>query len=359
MRNEIVLWHARTAASLFAVVLATCATVARADDGTPAAPPVPAAPTQAVAAPQLTVPDSPIVVFQLASSAADVVAAQEVTALASERLRYMYGDQVKVVSDMGSETMQQIVQRLGAGIYIGGSIEKINGQYYADFQSRDGITNAIVGEQRFAFQDLSALPKDTALVSLVETGPMIPNAHYVLVPLIDDTQVAQENQSAYLTWTQNDLVKHLAAHGITATVVSAMDPVDARIGAADLCRDNNATGVIVGHTWHRQDYQQGALKSGMKGFEKALEIVPLAGPIAAGLVNAAGNGAIGVAGSDDKYPAHAEVDLTLLNCDGKRVWSGAGQGDTAHFSGHNVAAGQIGAIDLAVITISDTIATRR
>ncbi len=143
-------------------------------------------------------------------------------------------------------------------------------------------------------------------------------------------------------------MKALAAKGINATVVESMDPVDARIGAPDLCKDNNATGVIVGSEWHKQDYKQGAVKSGAKGLESVLTIVPIAGPIMAGMVNAGANAASSVGASDDKYPAKAEVDLTLLSCEGKRIWSGQGLGETAHQSSHNAQTGESGAIDLAV-----------
>jgi len=358
--NENLFERLRVASAAVAIALTITAGAVRADDATPAAHPASTASAVPVAEPQAPpASTAPILIFQVASSVPDAAAAQTVTRLVAERLRFMYGDQVKLVTDMGSETIPAIAQRLGASMYVGGSIEKTNSTYYVDLQSRDGATNAIVGEQRFAAAALDALPKEVSLVSLVEAGPMIANAHYVLVPLIDDTQAAMPDQNTYLKWTQDDLIKHLASKGITTTVVASMDPVDARIGAPDLCRDNNATGVIVGHTWHRQDYKQGALKSSMKGMEKALEIVPIAGPIAAGIVNATGNAVAGVAGSDDKYPSHAEVDLTLLNCDGKRVWSGAGQGDTAHFSDHNVASGQVGAIDLAVATIVTDIAAHR
>jgi hypothetical protein len=188
---------------------------------------------------------------------------------------------------------------------------------------------------------------------------MIPNAHYVLVPLMEDNAPETAVKDTYLKWTQDDLVKHLGAKGITTALTPPMDPVDVRIGAPDLCRDNNATAVLVGHTWHKQDFKQGALKGGMKGFEKVLEIVPIAGPIAAGVVNATGNAMASVGAADDKFPSHAEVDLTLLSCEGKRLWSGTGSGDAEHFSDRNLAAGEANAIDLAVSSIVDNMIARR
>jgi hypothetical protein len=298
--------------------------------------------------------DGPIVVFPLASSADDVVAAQTVTTLVADRIRFVYGDRVKLVTDFGSESLQSIVKRVGAQYYVGGTIEKSPGGYSVDVQGRAAADNAIEGEQRFTLATTAALPKDLALSTLLDTDPMISNMRYVLVPLEADKSMGQTDE--YMKWTQDDLIKRLQLKGITTTVVSQMDPVDARMDASDLCRDNNATGVLVGRSWHKQDYKEGALKSGAKGFERALDIVPVAGPIVAGMVNATTNAVASVGGSDDKYPSYAEVDLTLLNCDGKRLWSMEGTGETSHFSGHNVASGETGAIDLAVASAVDGLA---
>jgi hypothetical protein len=361
MYDDLPFLRLRAAGVTLAAALMISTGAARANDGMPptqaAAVPRPP-PTQAVQ-PALPGPDAPILVFEVASSQENVIAARDLTKLVAERLRFIYGDQVKLVTDTADESIPAIVHRLGARMYLGGSVEKVNANYFVDLQSRDGTTNAIMAEQRFSTAAFDALPKDLALVALVEPGPMVPNAHYVLVPLIDDNGAASTAKDTYLKLTQDDLVKQLVVKGITTTIVPSMDPVDVRIGAPDLCRDNNATAVIVGHTWYKQDYKQGALKGGAKGLEKALEIVPIAGPIVAGVVNATTNAVAGAGGSDDKYIMHSEVDLTLLNCDGKRVWSGAGAGDTTHFSDHNVSSGQVGAIELAVTTIVDMMMARR
>ncbi len=268
----------------------------------------------------------PILVFPLASSVDDVPAAQSVTSLESrQRLRFVYGDQVKLVADLGSESLVDVVKRTGAKYYIGGSIVKTTaGAYSVDLQGRAGDNNAIEGEQRFTLAAPDAIPQNVALASLIDGNPLVSNMRYVLVPLEVDKTMGPTD--TYATFTQQDLVKTLAAKGINATVVESMDPVDARIGAPDLCKDNNATGVIVGSEWHKQDYKQGAVKSGAKGLENVLTIVPIAGPIMAGMVNAGANAASSVGASNDKYPAKAEVDLTLLSCEGKRIWSGTGPG---------------------------------
>jgi hypothetical protein len=301
--------------------------------------------------------DASILVFPLSSPAADVPAAQQVTQLVAQRLRFVYGDQVKLVQDLGSESLSAIVKRVGAKSYVGGTLEKNGSGYSVDLQARDGATNAVRGEQRITLVGTDALPKELAVTSLLESGPAIGNSRFVLVPFeIDKTTGTADT---YLKMTQDDLVKHLAAKGITTAVVSAMDPVDARIGAPDLCKDNNATGVLVGRSWHKQDYQQGALKGGAHGLEKILEIVPIAGPIVAGVVNATTNAVAGAGGSDDHYKSTVQVDLTLLNCDGKRVWSGSGIGAASHSTDRNVASGEIGAIDLAVSSIVDGMVARR
>jgi len=352
----------RAAGVTLAAAMMISAGVARAGDATAAPqapPPVPPVAGPAVAQPAPPGAESPILVFQPSSSVADVSAAQQLTQLVAARLRFMYGDDVKLVADLGTETIAQIAHRLGAHVYVGGSIEKVNGIYYADLQSRDATTNAVIAEQRFSMSTFDALPKDVALVSLIEPGPMIPNAHYVFIPLTDDATADDPNaKDAYLQVTQDDVIKHLTAKGITTALVPSMDPVDVRIDAGDLCRDNNATGVLVGHTWYKQDYKEGALKGGAKGLEKALVIVPIAGPIVAGMLNATTNAVAGAGGSDDKYVSHSVINMTLLSCEGKRVWSGSGMGDTQHFSDHNVASGQIGAIDLAVSTLVDNLSAR-
>ena len=322
--------------------------------GTPAS----AAPAKAPAA--ASVASGPILVFQLASSQADVLAAQRLTKLLAERLRFVYGDDVRMVTDLGSETVPAVAHRLNARLYFGGSVQKVNDTYFTDVQSRDGVTGAIVAEQRFQITALDALPKDFAIVAMADPGPMLPNAHYVLVPLIADNAPAAEAKSdTFIKLTQDDLVKDLQVKGITTTVVPAMDPIDVRMSAPDLCRDNNATAVIVGHTWYKQDYKQGALKGGAKGLEKALEIVPVAGPIVAGVVNATTNAVAGAGASDDQYIAHAEVDVTLLSCEGKRMWSGSGIGDNTHYSNRNVTEGQVGAITIATTNIVDLMTQHR
>ena len=355
----------RAAGVALAAALMISASAARADDGTPrGAASQPAAGSQSATTLQTlqgqTPVKGPILVFQLASTATDVIPAQQVTQLVVERLRMMYGDTVELVPDIGSEPIPAIVRRMHGALYVGGSIEKSNSTYFVDLQSRDGATNAMLGEERFSTATFDVLPKSVALVSLIESGPLIANAHYVLVPLSeDDVTPAMQDKDAYLKVTQDDLIRELSAKGITTTIVSRMDPVDVRIGAPDLCKDNDATAVLVGHTWHKQDYKQGAFKGGMKGFEKVLEVVPIAGPIMAGVVNATGNAVASVGGSDDKYPAHAELALTQLNCEGKRTWSGTSTGDTAHFSDHNISAGEVGAIDIAVKTIVDNLVAHR
>jgi hypothetical protein len=298
---------------------------------------------------------APIVVFPLASSAEDVVAAQAVTTLVAQRIRFVYGERAKLVTSFGDESLATIVKRVGAKYYVGGTVEKATGGYSVDLQGRQASDNALEGEQRFTMTTTTDLPKDLSLTALLDSNPLVANSHYVLVPLELDKSMGPSD--TYTKWTQDDLVKRLQLKGITATVVPAMDPVDARLGAGDLCRDNNATGVIVGRSWHKQDYKEGAFKGGAKGFERALDIVPVAGPIVAGVVNATTNAVASVGGSDDKYPSYAEVDLTLLNCEGKRVTTIEGTGETSHFSGHNVASGETGAIDLAVSSAVDGIAT--
>ena len=283
----------------------------------------------------------------------------QVTQLLAERLRYVYGDDVRLVASLGSETIPAISHRVGARVYFGGTVQKDNATTFVDVQSRDGATSAIVGEQRFQMTTLAELPKDFSVVAMANPGPMVPNAHYVLVPLTaDNAPAAEARGDTFIKLTQDDLVKDLAAKGITTTVVPAMDPIDVRMSAPDLCRDNNATAVIVGHTWYKQDYKQGALKGGAKGLEKALEIVPVAGPIVAGVVNATTNAVAGAGASDDQYVSHAEVDVTVLNCDGKRVWSGSGTGDLTHNSDRNVTQGQVGAIGVATQNVADSIALR-
>jgi hypothetical protein len=301
--------------------------------------------------------DAPILVFPLSSPAADVPTAQQVTQLIAQRLRFVYGERVKLVLDLGSENLATIVKRVGATSYVGGSLEKSATGYSVDLQARDGATNALRGEQRITLAATDALPQGFAVASLLDSNPLVGNAHFVLVPFEVD-KVAGPTDT-YLKLTQDELVKRLAAKGITTTLVAAMDPVDARIGAPDLCKDNNATGVLVGHSWHKQDYQQGAFKGSAHGLEKVLEIVPIAGPIVAGVVNATTNAVAGAGGSDDKYKSRAEVDLTLLNCEGKRVWSGTGIGETSHWTDRNVSNGEIGAINLAVNTIVDSMVARR
>jgi hypothetical protein len=290
--------------------------------------------------------DGPIIVFPLASSAQDVPAAQAVTNLVAQRIKFVYGDRVKVVTNYGAETLPEIVKRVGAQYYVGGTIEKSSAGYSVDLQARQATDNALQGEERFTLTATDALPKEVALTALLDSDPLVANMRYVLVPLEVDKSMGPTD--SYMKWTQDDLVKRLQLKGISATVVAPMDPVDARMDAGDLCRDNNATGVLVGRSWHKQVYKEGALKGGAQGFERALEIVPVAGPIVAGVVNATTNGIASVGGSDDKYPSYAEIDLTLLNSDGKRVWGIEGTGETSHFSGHNVAAGETGAIDIAV-----------
>ncbi len=301
--------------------------------------------------------DGPIIVFPLASSVADVPAAQAVTNLVAQRIRFVYGDRVKVVTDFGSETLGAIVKRVGAQYYVGGTLEKSTAGYSVDLQGRQAADNALQGEERFTLTATDALPKELALGSLLDSNPLVANMRYVLVPLEADKTMGPTD--SYMKWTQDDLIKRLQLKGINATVVAPMDPVDARMDAGDLCRDNNATGVLVGRSWHKQDYKEGALKGSAKGFERALEIVPVAGPIVAGVVNATTNAVASVGGSDDKYPSHAEIDLTLLNCDGKRVWGIEGTGETSHFSGHNLSAGETGAIDLAVASAVDGLAGSR
>jgi hypothetical protein len=302
--------------------------------------------------------DGPILVFPLSSAQAEVTAAQAVTQLVAQRMRFVYGEQVKLVPDLGSESLSAIVKRTGAKSYVGGSLEKTGQGYSVDIQARDGATNALRGEQRVTFVTTDAVPKELAVTSLLENNAaLVGNARFVLVPFEADASTA--GTDTFLKMTQDDLVKRLSAKGITTALVAAMDPVDARIGAPDLCKDNNATGVLVGRSFHKQSYQQGALKGGAQGLEKVLEIVPIAGPIVAGVVNATTNAVAGAGGSDDRYQSRAEVDLTLLNCDGKRVWSGTGIGETKHSTDHNVANGDIGAIDLAVSSIVDTMVARR
>ena len=80
--------------------------------------------------------DGPIIVFPLASSVADVPAAQTVTNLVAQRIRFVYGDRVKVVTDFGSETLGAIVKRVGAQYYVGGTLEKSTAGYSVDLQGR-------------------------------------------------------------------------------------------------------------------------------------------------------------------------------------------------------------------------------
>ena len=75
----------------------------------------------AASAPSARADQGPILVFPLASSVDDVTAAQSVTSLVAQRLRFVYGDQVKLVADLGSESLVDGQARLDIPVLAPGS----------------------------------------------------------------------------------------------------------------------------------------------------------------------------------------------------------------------------------------------
>ena len=201
-----------------------------------------------------------------------------------------------------------------------------------------------------------ALPKELALGSLLDSNPLVANMRYVLVPLEADKTMGPTD--SYMKWTQDDLIKRLQLKGINATVVAPMDRSTPAwmpaISVATTTRPGSWSGAAGTSKTIKKAHSRAAPRASSehsRSFRLPGRSLPASStrrptpwPVSA---------------APTTIPSHAEIDLTLLNCDGKRVWGIEGTGETSHFSGHNLSAGETGAIDLAVASAVDGLAGSR
>lgn len=217
---------------------------------------------------------------------------------------------------------------------LSGTFTKLATGYHLELVGHSATTGGTVTTG----VDLAApalVPPPAAVVALVEaakTAQPAPAHRFVFVPFDNPS-----NKDGYINFANAQFAKDLGERGYALTPQPGLDPVDARLSASELCKANDADGILLAtHIDHDQVYHKGALRT----FGSFL------GFFTFGLGNAVVN-TLGNVASDDRYVNRANLAATLVDCKGKRLWNKTVQGGNSHY-GRNAAAGGSGAISDAI-----------
>ncbi|TAM91068.1 hypothetical protein EPN42_04930 [bacterium] len=145
---------------------------------------------------------------------------------------------------------------------------------------------------------------ETSVQSSAPSNPQA-GAGYALVPF-----APPGNNDTALDFATTELEKKLQAQGMSITRTLTMDPVAAAASIGTLCKQYAASGIFIGTARHEQTY---------KAFW-------------------------------GDRPTHAEVRMTLFNCDGSVRWKSYGTGDVTYWWS-NAGAAVSDAIDRSLDTI--------
>jgi hypothetical protein len=304
-----------------------------------------------------------------------------------ERLEQTYGDRVLTMAAPLDGKYAQDAAYAGAGLYLVGKIEKVKNGLLTVVSAYDPFGELNVSRSA-ALPANGDLPEDITAASLVEPAELFPPVTHKLglLPIVppDQTNGASPAAAAspaaglpaappaphfnltgqhkpksdtVLAYGQYELRKKLRAQGIATAVLPAMDPIDARLEAKDVCNSNAVDGLLLGAATHSQERKDGNVRKLLGLGALALPGMRVTGiPLAGAAAGGATAGATNLMAFDDKYISHATITMLLADCGGKRRWTGQTTVDTIE-DARNRSAGETSAIDSAADQIVAAIDT--
>lgn len=246
-------------------------------------------------------------VFPLRSTAELGTTAAGITQELTDRLAQAQGYDAQLVQNSSGNPADAAAD-VGAEFYVTGQVLGDASGYriiLATFQvaSNREISNITVVSKDGhlpAEVTVAAVLKSTGETGQGSSGPR----KLVLVPFEEPN-----GKDVALEFATTEFIKKLAAKGVTVMQGAVMDHVQAATNVSAVCKQYDATGVLVGSVTHEQH-----------------------------------------AVFFDGVPTTATVNVSELDCDGKMLWHGSGSSNTVH-QGANPAA----AISLVISDALDMI----
>jgi hypothetical protein len=210
---------------------------------------------------------------------------------------------------------------IGAEVYVVGQLVQDGSALKVSVSSYDVASDHAITSTSFVTvaghipdaADLTPLARDYRQVAATAPqsgtyraqGSAAPSTTLVLVPF-----ESPDNKDTALEFATTEFVKKMAGHGKQLAQAPVMDHVEAATRVAALCSQFNASGVLIGTARHEQrlNYLLGS------------------------------------------YPTHAEVRVSLVDCNGTTLWKGFGTGDLVYYWA-NAGAAVSDALDKALDTI--------